>query len=130
MRFPKLKQYSVLPGFGLSLGFTVAYLSLLVLIPLSMLFIKASALSWPEFSEMILSPRSVAAFRLSMGASLVAALINAVFGLLVAWVLVRYEFPGKKFLDALVDLPFALPTAVAGICNVQVPRPLTARKPR
>lgn len=116
MKFPKLKQFSVLPGFGLTLGFTVVYLSLLVLIPLSMLFFKASAMSWGEFTEMILSPRSLAAFRLSMGASLVASLINAVFGLLVAWVLVRYDFPGKKILDALVDLPFALPTAVAGIC--------------
>ena len=116
MKFSKLKQFSVLPGFGLTLGFTVVYLSLLVLIPLSMLFFKASAMSWGEFTEMILSPRSIAAFRLSMGTSLVASLINAVFGLLVAWVLVRYEFPGKKFLDALVDLPFALPTAVAGIC--------------
>ena len=116
MKFPKLKQFSVLPGFGLTLGFTVVYLSLLVLIPLSMLFVKASSLTWGEFIEIIFSARSIAAFRLSLGASFVAALINAVFGLLVAWVLVRYEFPGKKLVDALVDLPFALPTAVAGIC--------------
>ncbi len=115
MKFPKLKQYSVIPGFGLSLGFTVTYLSLVVLIPLSMLFVKASSLSWGEFYETIFSARSIAAFRLSLGASFVAALINAVFGLLVAWVLVRYDFYGKKFVDALVDLPFALPTAVAGI---------------
>ncbi len=116
MKFQKFKQYSVIPGFGLTLGFTVAYLSLLVLIPLSMLFIKASALTWPEFFEIFSSPRTLAAFRLSLGASLTAAALNAVFGLLVAWVLVRYEFPGKKIVDALVDLPFALPTAVAGIC--------------
>ncbi len=116
MKFPKLKQYTVLPGFGLTLGFTVFYLSFLVLIPLSMLFIKASALSWPGFVEIFSSPRTQAAFRLTFGTSLAAAAVNAVFGLLVAWVLVRYEFPGKKFVDALVDLPFALPTAVAGIC--------------
>jgi len=116
MRFPKLKQYSVLPGFRLTLGFTVFYLSLLVLIPLSMLFIKTTALSWGEFLQIFQSPRTQAAFRLSLGAALVAAMINAVFGMLVAWVLVRYDFPGKKIIDAMVDLPFALPTAVAGIC--------------
>jgi len=116
MKFQKLKQYSVLPGFGLTLGFTVFYLSFLVLIPLSMLFIKTTALSWTEFFQIFQSPRTQAAFRLSLGAALVAAMINAFFGMLVAWVLVRYDFPGKKIVDAMVDLPFALPTAVAGIC--------------
>lgn len=116
IKFPKLKQYSVLPGFGITLGFTVFYLSILVLIPLSLLFFKTSALGWEDFLQLLSSPRTQAAFRLSFGTSLVAAMINAVFGLLVAWVLVRYDFPGKKWVDAMVDLPFALPTAVAGIC--------------
>ncbi len=116
MKFPQLKKFSVIPGFGVTFGFTVAYLSLMVLIPLSMLFIRASALSWNEFLEVILSARSLAAFKLTLGTALVSSIINAVFGFLVAWILVRYQFPGKKLLDALVDLPFALPTAVAGIC--------------
>jgi sulfate transport system permease protein len=109
------KQHSVLPGFNLALGFTVVYLSLIVLIPLSAAFIRASALTWPEFWAVVTTPRVVASYRLTFGASFAAALVNAVFGLLVAWVLVRYRFPGKKLVDALVDLPFALPTAVAGI---------------
>lgn len=116
MKFPQLKKFSVIPGFGLTVGFTVAYLSLMVLIPLSMLFVKASSLNWGEFMDIIFSARCLAAFRLSLGTAFVSSLINAVFGLLVAWVLVRYQFPGKKLLDAMVDLPFALPTAVAGIC--------------
>jgi sulfate/thiosulfate transport system permease protein len=110
-----LKRHSVLPGFDLALGFTLLYLSLVVLIPLSAAFIKTAGMTWPAFWEAVASPRVVASYRLTFGASLAAALINAIFGLLIAWVLVRYEFPGKRFIDALVDLPFALPTAVAGI---------------
>jgi sulfate transport system permease protein len=105
----------VLPGFRLTLGYTVLYLSLVVLIPLSALLLKTLSLSWPQFWDAVSSPRVLAAYRLTFGAALIAALVNAVMGLLVAWVLVRYDFPGKTFIDALVDLPFALPTAVAGI---------------
>jgi sulfate transport system permease protein len=105
----------VLPGFGLTLGFTITYLSLLVLIPLGGLFAKTATLSWNEFVAVAFSPRAMAAYELSFGASLIAALINVFFGLIVAWVLVRYRFPGKALVDGLVDLPFALPTAVAGI---------------
>lgn len=105
----------VLPGFGLSLGFTIAYLSLIVLVPLSAVFLKASSLSLSEFWSVVTAPRVLASYRLSFGASLLAAAINTVFGLMLAWVLVRYRFPGKKIVDSLVDLPFALPTAVAGI---------------
>ena len=105
----------VLPGFGLSLGFTLVYLSLLVLFPLAVLAFKAGALSFGEFWRVATGERALAAYRVTFGASLIAALINAVFGLVVAWVLVRYPFPGKRFVDSLVDLPFALPTAVAGI---------------
>ncbi len=105
----------VLPGFSLTLGFSVLYLSLIVLIPLSATFFKAATLGWAGFWDVIAQPRVLASFKLTFGAALVAALINAVCGLLVAWVLVRYEFFGKKWIDALVDLPFALPTAVAGI---------------
>jgi len=108
-------QRSVLPGFGLSLGFTLTYLGLIVLIPLSAAFIKTSGMSWAEFVAAVASPRVVASYRLSFGVSLLAALVNAVFGGIVAWVLVRYTFPGRRIVDALVDLPFALPTAVAGI---------------
>ena len=109
------KQHSVLPGFNLALGFTVVYLSLIVLIPLSAAFIRTSALTWVEFWAVVTTPRVVASYQLTFGASFAAALVNAIFGLLVAWVLVRYRFPGKRLVDALVDLPFALPTAVAGI---------------
>ncbi len=109
------KQHSVLPGFNLALGFTLLYLSLIVLIPLSAAFIRTASLTWAEFWNIVTTPRVVASYRLTFGASFAAALVNAVFGLLVAWVLVRYRFPGKKLVDALVDLPFALPTAVAGI---------------
>lgn len=112
---PRRRSASVLPGFGLTLGFTLAYLSLVVLIPLSAMFLKSSSLGWAKFLEVIADPRVLAAFKLSFGASLGAALVNAVFGLLVAWVLARYRFPGRRLLDGLVDLPFALPTAVAGI---------------
>ena len=110
-----LKQRSTLPGFHLSLGYTVLYLSLIVLIPLSMLFIKTSTLGWGEFWNIISSPRTLAAYRLSFGASFIAGLVNVAFGFLIAWVLVRYSFPGKKIMDALVDFPFAVPTAVTGI---------------
>jgi sulfate/thiosulfate transport system permease protein len=105
----------VLPGFNLTLGFTVFYLCLIVLVPLSALLFKTFTLTWPQFWEAVTAPRVLASYRLTFGASLIAALVNVVFGLLVAWVLVRYTFPGKKLIDALVDLPFALPTAVAGI---------------
>ena len=110
-----LKQPTVLPGFGLTLGFTLFYLSLIVLIPLAGLFVKTSALTWEQFWQAVADPRTVASYQLTFGLSFVAALINAFFGVIIAWVLVRYSFPGKKFVDALVDLPFALPTAVAGI---------------
>lgn len=109
------KQHSILPGFNLALGFTLLYLSLIVLIPLSATFIRTAELSWPEFWSIVTTPRVVASYQLTFGASFAAAAVNAVFGLLVAWVLVRYRFPGKKIVDALVDLPFALPTAVTGI---------------
>ncbi len=109
------KQHSILPGFNLALGFTLLYLSLIVLIPLSAAFIRTAELTWLEFWTIVTTPRVMASYRLTFGASFAAALVNAVFGLLVAWVLVRYHFPGKKLVDALVDLPFALPTAVAGI---------------
>jgi sulfate transport system permease protein len=105
----------VLPGFGLSLGFTLAYLSLIVLIPLSAVFIRTAGMGWERFVEAVTAPRVIASFELSFGASLLAAAINVVFGLILAWSLVRYTFPGKKLVDALIDLPFALPTAVAGI---------------
>ncbi len=105
------------------MGFTVLYLSLIVLIPLSTLFFKSSTLGWPHFLEAVTSPRVVAAYRLSFGASLIAAVINAVFGLTAAWVLVRYSFPGKRLVDALIDLPFALPTAVAGIALTAIYAP-------
>ncbi|MES2245051.1 MAG: sulfate ABC transporter permease subunit CysT [Pseudomonadota bacterium] len=105
----------VLPGFGLTLGYTLFYLSIIVLIPLSALLFKTFSLTWEQFVTAVTSPRVMASYRLTFGASLFAALVNLVFGLLLAWVLVRYKFPGKKIVDALVDLPFALPTAVAGI---------------
>jgi sulfate transport system permease protein len=105
----------VLPGFGLSLGFTVTYLGLVVLIPLSTIFVKSAGLGWGGLWDAVTTPRVLASYRLSLLASLTAAVISAVFGLVVAWVLVRYPFPGRRLVDALVDLPFALPTAVAGI---------------
>ncbi|QXW19534.1 sulfate ABC transporter permease subunit CysT [Comamonas aquatica] len=105
----------VLPGFGLTLGYTLFYLSIIVLIPLSALIFKTFELTWEQFWEAVSAPRVVASYKLTFGASFLAAVVNLVFGLLIAWVLVRYKFPGKKIVDALVDLPFALPTAVAGI---------------
>jgi sulfate transport system permease protein len=110
-----LKRHSVLPGFDLALGFALLYLSLIVLLPLSAAFLKTFTMTWGAFWDAVSSPRVVASYRLTFGASLAAALFNALFGLIVAWVLVRYEFPFKRLIDALVDLPFALPTAVAGI---------------
>ena len=109
------RTFRVLPGFHLTLGYTLAYLSLIVLLPLAAVFLKSASLSAAEFWHVISAPRVVATYRLSFGVSLAAATINAVFGLMLAWSLVRYSFPGKRFIDALIDLPFALPTAVAGI---------------
>jgi sulfate/thiosulfate transport system permease protein len=106
---------SVIPGFGLTLGYTITYLSLIVLIPLAALFLKSATLPWSRIVEIATAARTVQALWVSFGSSLIAALVNVVFGLIVAWVLVRYRFPGKRILDAVVDLPFALPTAVAGI---------------
>ncbi len=109
------KKFSVLPGFGLTLGYTLIYLSLIVLIPLSSLFARTASLPWDKFLRTVTEPRVVASYKLTFCASLAAAAVNAVFGFIVAWSLVRYRFPGRKLLDALVDLPFALPTAVSGI---------------
>lgn len=117
------KRRSVIPGFGLTLGYTMLYLSLIVLIPLSALFLKTASAPWEHIWETISSPRVLASFRLSLGASLAAAIINAVFGLGVAWMLVRYSFPGKRAIDAVVDLPFALPTAVSGIALTTIYAP-------
>lgn len=110
-----IKQRSVLPGFGLTMGCTMSYLGLLVLIPLAGLFLKSATISWPDFWNTVTDPQVVDSYKLSFGASLAAAAVNAVFGFIVAWTLVRYSFFGKKFVDALVDLPFAMPTAVSGI---------------
>ena len=110
-----LKQPSMLPGFNLALGYTVVYLSLIVLIPLSMLFVKTSILSFQEFWNIVTAQRTLAAYRLTFTTSLIAGLVNLIFGFLIAWVLARYQFPGKKIIDAFVDFPFALPTAVTGI---------------
>jgi sulfate transport system permease protein len=117
------KQPSVIPGFGLTFGYTVFYLSLIVLVPLSALFFKTTNLGWAEFWRIVSDPRVVASYRLTFGASLTGALINAVFGFAVAWTLVRYTFPGKKIIDAMIDLPFALPTAVSGIALTAIYAP-------
>src|SRR5579864_6037646 len=109
------KKFNALPGFGLTLGFTLFYLSALVLIPFAGLLLRACELSWTEFWSLATTPRALAAYRLTFGASVLAAVANALFGTLLAWVLVRYEFPGRRFIDAIVDFPFALPTAVAGL---------------
>ncbi|QYE35575.1 sulfate ABC transporter permease subunit CysT [Polymorphobacter sp. PAMC 29334] len=110
-----IRRRSIIPGFGLTFGFTVFYLCIIVLIPLSAIFIKTAGLGWDEYVAVALSRRALLAYRLSFGAAAIAAAINSIFGLIVAWVLVRYDFPGKRVVGALVDLPFALPTAVAGI---------------
>ncbi len=115
-----LKQRSVLPGFGLTMGCTLSYLSLLVLIPLASLFLKSATVSWADFWATVTAPEAIDAYKLSFGVSLAAAAVNAVFGLIVAWTLVRYSFVGKKFVDAVVDLPFAMPTAVSGIALAQL----------
>ena len=112
---PTLRRPSVIPGFGLALGFTLSYLSLIVLIPLAALILRSTSLGWDEFWRLALDPRTIAALRVSFGCALIAAAINAVFGIILAWVLVRYRFPGRALVDAMIDLPFALPTAVAGI---------------
>ena len=109
------RRHSVLPGFGLAMGITLSYLSLIVLIPLGAALLKTFTMSWSQFWSTVSGPRALASYRLSLGASLIGAAINTVMGMMVAWVLVRYRFPGKRIFDALVDLPFALPTAVAGI---------------
>jgi sulfate transport system permease protein len=114
------RKPSVLPGFGLTLGFTTFFLSALVLLPLAALVLKASALSWQELASVLLDERAVASYRLSFGAALVAACVNAVFGFVVAWSLVRYDFPGRRLVDSVIDLPFALPTAVSGIALAAV----------
>jgi len=111
----KFKRRSIIPGFGLTLGFTIFYLSLIVLIPLSATFVESSKIGWHEFWRVATTPRAIASYELSFGASLIGALINFVVGTMIAWVLVRYQFAGKRILDSIVDLPFALPTAVAGI---------------
>lgn len=117
---PRFRRHSVLPGFGPTLGFTLLYLSLVVLIPLAALAVRAASLSWAEFWSTVGDPRVVAAYRLSFGASFIAATLNGVFGFVVAWVLVRYRFPGRRLVDAMVDLPFALPTAVSGIALTSI----------
>jgi sulfate transport system permease protein len=114
MKFSK-RHNNVLPGFGPTMGYTLLYLSLIVLIPLSALIFKTAGLSWHDFVAIVTAPRVLASYKVTFGSALTAAGINALFGVLVAWVLVRYPFPGKRLIDALVDLPFALPTAVAGI---------------
>lgn len=111
----KMKRNSVLPGFGLSLGFTMFYISILVILPLSMIFINSATVEWSKIWHTISDPRVVASYKLSFGAAFFAAFINVIFGVLIAWVLVRYRFPGRRIIDGLVDLPFALPTAIAGI---------------
>src|ERR1700737_4868071 len=108
MNQPINHRFNVLPGFNLTFGYTLLYMSLIVLIPLSMIFVRTSTLSFPEFWQIVTEPRSLAAYRLSFGASFIAAMLNAVFGLVIAWVLVRYTFPGRKLIDAIIDLPFAL----------------------
>lgn len=114
------RQHSVLPGFGLTVGYTTFFLSAIVLIPLAAMVLKASSLSFSEFIDVLFDPRVIASYKLTFGTSLLAALINVVFGFLIAWSLVRYDFPGRKFLDALIDMPFALPTAVSGIALTAV----------
>ena len=130
------RRRRVLPGFGLTLGFTLSYLTLIVLIPLLVLFIQAAGVGWTKLWAELSNPRTLAAFRVSFGTAFIAALVNAVFGVLIAWVLVRYRFPGRRFVDALIDLPFGLPTAVAGIALTSlyattgwIGRPLSGARP-
>jgi sulfate/thiosulfate transport system permease protein len=119
----KRKQHRVLPGFGLSMGYTLIYLSLIILIPIAVLFLKATTISMAEFWETVTDERVVASYKLTIYTSFIAAFVNAIFGTLIAWVLIRYEFFGKRIIDALVDLPFALPTAVAGIALTTIYAP-------
>lgn len=114
------RQPSILPGFGLTLGFTTFFLSAIVLVPLAALVMKTATMGWDDFVDVLTDPRAVASYRLSFGASLLAATLNSVFGFIIAWTLVRYEFPGRKLIDALIDMPFALPTAVSGIALTAV----------
>jgi len=114
------RKASVLPGFGLTFGFTMCFLSAIVLLPLAALVLSAASMHWSDFLRVVTSPRALGSYRLSFGASLLAATINAVFGFIIAWTLVRYEFPGRKIIDALIDMPFALPTAVSGIALTTV----------
>jgi sulfate/thiosulfate transport system permease protein len=123
LALPRLREPSVIPGFGVALGFAVTALSLIVLIPLAALVLRAASIGPAEFWNIASDARTLAALRLSFGAAFIAALVNAVFGLLLAWVLVRYEFPGRRIVDAMVDLPFALPTAVAGIALAAIYAP-------
>jgi len=120
LALPAMRKRSVIPGFGLTLGITLSYLGLMVIIPLCVLFLLASEAGWTKIVAELSSPRTLSAFRVSFGIAVLAALINAMFGFVVAWVLVRYEFPGRRFVDSLIDLPFALPTAVAGISLAQL----------
>ncbi len=117
------RGYSILPGFRLTLGYTIAYLSLIVLVPLGALFLRSLSMTWSQFWSSVTDPRVVASYRITLGSSFVAALINAVFGFVVAWCLVRYRFPGRRIMDAFIDLPFALPTAVSGIVLTTVYAP-------
>jgi sulfate transport system permease protein len=114
------RQPSILPGFGLTLGFSTFFLSAIVLVPLAALVMKTATMGWSDFVRVLLDPRAVASYRLSFGASMLAATLNSVFGFIIAWTLVRYEFPGRKLIDALIDMPFALPTAVSGIALTAV----------
>jgi sulfate transport system permease protein len=120
MSSSRFREPSILPGFGLTLGFTTFFLSVLVLLPLAALVMRVGLISWSDFVDVLLDPRSVASYRLSFGAALLAGVVNAVFGFIVAWTLVRYDFPGRRLVDAMIDLPFALPTAVSGIALAAV----------
>src|SRR5688500_7156445 len=120
MRLNPLRRQNILPGFGASLGLTVVYLSLLVLIPLAGLVLKTTEMTWLQFVTTVTAPRAIATYRLTVGTALTAALINTFFGMIVAWVLVRSSFPGKRLIDGLVDLPFAMPTAVGGIAPTSI----------
>ena len=117
------RQHTVIPGFGLTLGYSLSYLSLIVLIPLAALVARGAGQPWADFSAAVFDPRTLAAWRLTFGTALAASVINAIFGLIVAWTLVRYDFPGRRLLDALIDLPFALPTAVSGIALTAIYAP-------
>jgi sulfate transport system permease protein len=119
----KLRRHSVIPGFGLTLGYSVSYLSLIVLIPLSALVVRGAAQPWVQFRDAVFDPRTLAAWRLTFGAAFAASVLNLFFGLIVAWTLVRYRFPGRRLLDALIDVPFALPTAVSGIALTAIYAP-------